>query len=192
MISTTLSPSQLADELREIAEDDDLLWGGPRLAIENELCDRRNLGWSVKSEVECGLAVFSSLGNSDGTIRLTVRGGLQIALGMLAIHHQTGMPSEDERQLGDALEALSQDEDALTVGVAAVEAELREWRESGLQMGPRGNGFVIKTADGATSSVIRFGPEVGVRVALKAIATSLDGSGSLNGDLLAELAEVSS
>lgn len=189
MISTTLDPAQLADEIRELAEDDDLLWNGPRLAIENELCDRRNVGWEVKTPVQCGLAVFSTLGNSDGTIRLTVRGALQIAIGMLAIEHQTGLPSEDERVLGDALEALSKDEAALAVGVAAVEAELLEWRESGLQMGPRGNGFVIKTEAGEASSVIRFGPEVGVRVALKAIAASLDGSGSLKGDLLAELAE---
>lgn len=51
----------------------------------------------------------------------------------------------------------------------AIEDELIEWRDNRMFV-LRNNGFVVKEQDGAPSEIIRFGPEVGVRIALKALA----------------------
>lgn len=56
----------------------------------------------------------------------------------------------------------------------AIEDALVEWRDDRLSMLLRNNGFVIKEKDGSDSSIIRFGPETGVRIALLALADHLD------------------
>lgn len=64
---------------------------------------------------------------------------------------------------------LADDEALMEVGRLAIENELIEWRDDRLQT-MRNNGFSIREADGQASSIIRFGPEVGLRIALRAIA----------------------
>lgn len=60
-----------------------------------------------------------------------------------------------------------------TVARRAIEDELIEWRDSRMFV-LRNNGFVVKEMDGSPSDVIRFGPEVGVRIALRALADHLE------------------
>jgi hypothetical protein len=55
----------------------------------------------------------------------------------------------------------------------AIEDELVDWRDNG-RFVLRNNGFCIKYEDGTPSDIIRFGPEVGVRIALRALADHLD------------------
>ncbi len=64
---------------------------------------------------------------------------------------------------------LADDEVLMEVGRMAIENELVEWRDERLQT-IRNNGFTIREANGEASSIIRFGPEVGLRIALRAIA----------------------
>lgn len=68
------------------------------------------------------------------------------------------------REIADDSELLWQ------VARAAVEDALVEWRDDRLSMLTRNNGFVIKEKDGTPSDIIRFGPEVGIRIALLALA----------------------
>lgn len=78
--------------------------------------------------------------------------------------------------LADLLRRLADDNELLwSVARRAIEDALIEWRDDRLSMVTRNNGFVVKEADGTESSIIRFGPEVGVRIALKALADHLDG-----------------
>ena len=73
-----------------------------------------------------------------------------------------------------ALREMAEDSELLwTVARAAIEDELVKWRDDGMFV-LRNNGFTIKYADGAPSEVIRFGPEVGVRIALRALADHLE------------------
>lgn len=75
-------------------------------------------------------------------------------------------------RLADALITLAGDEALLDVGRKAIEDELVEWRDASMfQL--RNNGFTIKNKDGSDSVIIRFGPEVGLRMALLAIAKRL-------------------
>lgn len=77
----------------------------------------------------------------------------------------------------DLLRRLADDSELLwTVARAAIEDELIEWRDSRMFV-LRNNGFVVKEIDGTASSVIRFGPETGVRIALKALADHLEQTG---------------
>lgn len=69
------------------------------------------------------------------------------------------------------------------VGRMAVEDELVEWRDERRSMLNRGNGLVIREADGSESSIIRFGMEMALKIALQAI---LDSSRSLVGDFRSE------
>lgn len=69
----------------------------------------------------------------------------------------------------EELIALGDNDILMEVGRRAIEDELTEWRDSGM-FTLRNNGLVIKRKDGSESSIIRFGPEVGVRIALRAIA----------------------
>lgn len=73
----------------------------------------------------------------------------------------------------EELLALADDDDLLEVGRKAVEQELVEWRDSRMSLLGRGNGLVIREKDGKESSIIRFGPETALRIALKAIAEHL-------------------
>lgn len=57
----------------------------------------------------------------------------------------------------------------------AIEDELIDWRERRLSLLGRGNGLVVKEADGTESSTIRMGPETAVRIGLRAILESDDG-----------------
>ena len=72
-----------------------------------------------------------------------------------------------------SLLSIAEDDDLLEVGRKAVETALVEWRDSRLFEFPRGNGLVIRERDGKDSSMIRFGPEMGIRIGLKAIAQHL-------------------
>ena len=73
-----------------------------------------------------------------------------------------------------ALRMLVDDGDLLwTVARRAVEDELVDWRDNRRSQPFRNNGFVIKEKDSTPSDVIRFGPEVGVRIALRALADHL-------------------
>lgn len=73
-----------------------------------------------------------------------------------------------------ALRELADDGQLLwSVARRAIEDELVEWRDNRMFV-LRNNGFTIREQDGTESSIIRFGPEVGVRIALRAIADHLD------------------
>ncbi len=88
--------------------------------------------------------------------------------------HCAGGPQERPANLPDHLRALADDHELLwTVARFAIEEELIDWRDNRRFM-LRNNGFVIKEKDGTSSNVIRFGPEVGVRIALRAIADHLE------------------
>lgn len=74
-----------------------------------------------------------------------------------------------------ALRQLADDNELLyNVARRAIEDELIEWRDSRLSMPLRRNGFVVCEKDSEPSSVIRFGPETGVRIALNALAAHLE------------------
>ncbi len=73
--------------------------------------------------------------------------------------------------LSDQLREIADDEQVLwEVARRAIEDRLVEYRDDRISMPLRNNGLVIKERDGQPSSVIRFGPEVGVRIALLALA----------------------
>lgn len=59
-------------------------------------------------------------------------------------------------------------EDDYETARMTVEDELVEWRDSGL-FTLRNNGLTIRGQDGSDSSIIRFGFEVGMRLAVKAL-----------------------
>jgi hypothetical protein len=71
------------------------------------------------------------------------------------------------------LDALADDDHLLEVGRLAIEDRLIQWRDARMSELSRRNGFTIREVDGKASSVIRFGPETGLRIALKAIAAHL-------------------
>ncbi len=62
----------------------------------------------------------------------------------------------------------------LEIGRKAIEDELIWFRDERLSEFSRNNGLVCREANGKPSDVIRFGPEVAVKIALKAIAAHLD------------------
>lgn len=62
----------------------------------------------------------------------------------------------------------------MEIGRKAIEDELIEWRDARRFM-LRNNGFAVREKDGTPSGIIRFGPEFGVAIALRAIAEHLDG-----------------
>lgn len=75
-----------------------------------------------------------------------------------------------------ALRTLADDHELLyNVPRRAIEDELVDWRDNGRFM-LRNNGFAIRHKDGSDSSIIRFGPETGVRIALLALADHLEAS----------------
>jgi len=70
------------------------------------------------------------------------------------------------------LTELAENADALEVGRRAIEDELIEYRDSRLSQ-LRANGLVVKEPDGTPSDTIRFGPETGLKIALRAMAEYL-------------------
>ena len=71
------------------------------------------------------------------------------------------------------LAEVAEDDRLLEIGRKAVEDALIEWREDRLSQPLRRNGLVVYEKDGTPSSLIRFGTETAVRIALKAIAAEL-------------------
>lgn len=55
------------------------------------------------------------------------------------------------------------------IGRKAVEDALIEWRDDRLSMLGRRNGLVVAERDGTPSSIIRFGFETGMKIAVDAI-----------------------
>ena len=72
----------------------------------------------------------------------------------------------------EELDSLANDDAMMEIARKAVEDVLIKWRDSRLSE-IRGNGLVIREKDGNPSTVIRFGPETAVRIALRAIAKEL-------------------
>lgn len=67
------------------------------------------------------------------------------------------------------IEDIIDNDELLEVGRKAVEDTLIDFRDSRLSQPLRGNGLVIREKDGKDSHIIRFGPEVAINIALKAI-----------------------
>lgn len=77
--------------------------------------------------------------------------------------------------LAQGLRRLADEPETLwDVARKAIEDQLIEYRDHGLMMPQRNNGFVIKFADSTPNSIIRFGPETGVRIALLALADHVE------------------
>lgn len=75
-----------------------------------------------------------------------------------------------QTRLAEILLELTQNEDLMEVGRKAIEDKLIEFRDARISELMRHNGFCVAEQNGSPSSIIRFGPEVGVTIALKAIA----------------------
>jgi len=71
---------------------------------------------------------------------------------------------------------ISKNEELLEVGRIAVERVLIDWRNRRLSEAFRGNGLVIREKDGKESNVIRFGPELAIKIGLEAIHEHLQKS----------------
>lgn len=71
------------------------------------------------------------------------------------------------------LQEIIDNDELLEVGRKAIEDTLVEWRDDRLSTPFRGNGLVIRESDGKDSHIIRFGPEIALRIGLKAIAEHL-------------------
>ena len=71
------------------------------------------------------------------------------------------------------LEQIADDPELLEVGRNAIEDQLIEMRDSRMFEFGRRNGFVVCEKNGDRSDIIRFGPEVGLRIALRAIAAKI-------------------
>jgi hypothetical protein len=102
--------------------------------------------------------------------RTTSQGVAQIDVG------QCGCRSED-RPKGNQMNAedvrkIADNNELLEIGRKAIEDLLVEFRDSRMSM-MCGNGFVIREKDGRESSVIRLRTDMGLQVALKAIAEHL-------------------
>lgn len=71
------------------------------------------------------------------------------------------------------LRRIAVNPELLEIGREAIEDALIEHRDMRLSA-LRNNGFVCKEKDGTPSAIIRFGPETGIIIALKAIAAHLE------------------
>jgi len=76
-------------------------------------------------------------------------------------------------QLKEALLRLAQDESTLEVARKAIEDVLIDRRDRRMLLLHRGNGLVVREADGSSSHVIRLGPEQAMAIGLRAIAEAL-------------------
>jgi hypothetical protein len=77
-----------------------------------------------------------------------------------------------------AARALAADDELLEVARLAIEDALIEWRDERRSMPFRNNGLVVKERDGSPSDVIRFGPEMAMRIGLLAVAARVARGGS--------------
>lgn len=68
------------------------------------------------------------------------------------------------------LESVAADDRLLEIGRKAVEDALIEWRDMRMSEFTRGNGLVIREHNGKDSHIIRFGPELALRIGMNAIA----------------------
>ncbi len=76
----------------------------------------------------------------------------------------------------EIIRAIADDKGLLEIGRKAIEDVLIDWRDSRLSELMRGNGLVIREKDGTDSPIIRMGPEIALRIGMRAIADAL-GSG---------------
>lgn len=74
----------------------------------------------------------------------------------------------------ELLNKIADDDALLEIGRKAIEDALIEFRDCRTSVLQRGNGFCIKEKDGSASEIIRFGPELGLHIGLKAIAAHLN------------------
>lgn len=68
---------------------------------------------------------------------------------------------------------IIEDARLIEIGRQAIEDALIEMRDSRMSVLNRGNGLVVYEKDGTESSIIRFGPEMALRIGLKAINKAL-------------------
>jgi len=78
------------------------------------------------------------------------------------------------------LEEIIDSPELLEIGRRAIEDSLVEFRDDRISEFNRGNGFVVREKDGKSSNVIRFGPETGLRIALKAIGKHLESNNTIS------------
>jgi hypothetical protein len=74
------------------------------------------------------------------------------------------------------LKELAENDKLIEVGRLAIEDELVKWRDDRLSVFC-GNGFSIREFDGTPSTIIRFGTEHGLKIALTAIIQHLEKEG---------------
>lgn len=79
----------------------------------------------------------------------------------------------NDTRASELLKEIADNPEWLEIGRKSIEDKLVEWRDDRMSSLMRNNGFVIKERNGDSSNVIRFGPEVGIKIALKAIAKHL-------------------
>jgi hypothetical protein len=70
------------------------------------------------------------------------------------------------------LQAVVEDVELLEVMRKAIEDELIDWRDE-MRFMVCGNGFSIREKDGSPSPIIRFRTDIGLRIALNALAKHL-------------------
>ena len=88
----------------------------------------------------------------------------------------TDIPPAADKTQPIVLRQIAADDELIEIGRKAIEDNLIEWRDARMSAIGRGNGLVVNEVDGQPSKVIRFGPEVALRIGLKAIATRLEQS----------------
>ena len=73
----------------------------------------------------------------------------------------------------ETIRAIVDDWDLVEVGRKAIEDELIDWRDNRRFM-VCGNGFSVCENDGTPSPIIRFRTDIGLKIALRAIAKHLE------------------
>jgi len=74
------------------------------------------------------------------------------------------------------------DERALTLAHKAVEDVLIEFRDSGIGVLGRANGFVVRHKDGTDSPIMRLGTRDGLRIGIRAYLEALAASPATGGE----------
>ncbi|WP_148310198.1 hypothetical protein [Nocardia otitidiscaviarum] len=77
-----------------------------------------------------------------------------------------------------ALRAIAEDPDLLKAAHRRIEAALIDFRDNRISVPDRGNGLVVREANGEPSSTIRMTVPEALRTALRAIADELEAGGS--------------
>jgi hypothetical protein len=92
----------------------------------------------------------------------------------LSLHDPYGILSGKENDMtAEDITKLANNDELLEVARKAVEDVLIELRDARISLLFRGNGLVIREADGGESYVIRLGTEDAMRIGLEAIAKHL-------------------